>query len=94
MTKPIDIRTKWERRLKRLGLSPLRGYNSRRLIYGFNGGVGSIGQKEFPVIELHVCHHAICAECGREFYPKRSDAKTCSSRCRIKRYRRVTLICV
>jgi hypothetical protein len=28
-----------------------------------------------------------CSMCGEQFVPKRSDAKTCSSRCRSKAYR-------
>lgn len=32
-------------------------------------------------------HTTTCAECGNPFTPKRSDAVTCSGRCRVKRFR-------
>lgn len=30
-----------------------------------------------------------CAECGKTFYPGRSDAETCSNKCRVDRSRRL-----
>ena len=33
-------------------------------------------------------YHAICDECGNEFYPKRSNAKYCSRSCLVMAYRK------
>ena len=30
-----------------------------------------------------------CAECGKFFYPERKDAQTCSTLCRVHRFRRL-----
>ena len=33
-------------------------------------------------------YHAMCDECGNEFYPKRSNAKYCSRSCLVMAYRK------
>ena len=41
----------------------------------------SIGQK--AILRKADSISSICEFCGDEFYPKRSDAKTCGNRCRV-----------
>lgn len=43
-----------------------------------------------PFSVCHACGRTThrCLECKKVFYPKRSDAKTCSVNCRVQMHRR------
>lgn len=44
-----------------------------------------------PVTLSHKCYVFACLECGRLAYSARSDAVTCSVRCRVKAHRKGTV---